>query len=413
MHLLLTFLCYLNLFTAAGNSSIERTFVTGDLNLEVKKNRVEANLVYRYKPVEDGVSHISFYLSKDVIIKKLKGDAVKSFTFEKENKQTPFGKLTITFKAPLKKGEANKFTLSYSGASSKGFFTEHYKWIDIDPDFMILPGFTESHSFDYEIKARVDDPKYKFIDAANGGMASSFTARSTSATYFASIAAGSQLKFKTFEEDGYTVNIISTKPDSVVHYLGSKNLEILNFYNKTIGRNKEVKSFSILYRPMPDSVFRTMRNINNDRLIMFSDNHERINTLAHEISHFWWNRGDDMTMEKWLDESFAEYSELMYVRHSEGQQKFQEGINKLEKVARDLPPIMGSDRFGKNWSDILYFKAPFLLYRLETSIGKEKFMQLLNNLNESEVDTTENFLKELERVSGRAERDGFAQKLHQ
>lgn len=391
----------------------EYTSVTGDLNIGVAGKHVEANLKYFYVSKEEGISEISLYLTNDVEIDKLQGDAINDYSFAKDNAQIPFGILTVELKEQLKKGQMVEFTLSYSGTSSKGFWTNKYKWIDIDPDFMILPAFTDFHTFDYEIRAEVDDKEYKFVDAKNHTMASSLKAKSTSANYFASIVASSEMNFKRFTENGYSVNIISNKSDSVVNFLGNKSLEILMYFNSTIGKKRQVNNFSVLYRPMPDSIFRTMRNLSNDRLIMFTYNHDRIPTLSHEISHFWWNRGNDFTMDKWLDESFAEYSQLMYIRHSEGQEKYQEEMHRIEKISQKLPPILTSDRFGKNWSSILYSKGPYLLHQLEETLGKEKFVQLLSNLNAAETSNTEEFLNELEAISSSETKDMFLQKLNQ
>ncbi|MDR7129751.1 hypothetical protein J2X69_002096 [Algoriphagus sp. 4150] len=389
----------------------EPTTVKGNLYLGVAESHVKSNLKYEYVAIEDGISEISFYLTNDVEVDELHGEGIKGYSFNKDNAQIPFGILTVDFKEQLEKGQKIRFTLSYSGTSSKGFWGQTYKWIDIDPDFMILPAFTDHHTFDYEIIAKVDDPDYKFVDAKNQQMTSPLNVKAPSANYFASIVAGSKINFNQFTEDGYTVNIISNKPDSVVNYLGYKNLEILKFFNSTIGGKKKVNSFSVLYRPMPDSIFRTIRNLTNDRLIMFTNNHDHIHTLAHEISHFWWNRGNDFTMEKWLNESYAQYSELLYVRHTEGLEKFQQEISYLGKVSQKLPALLKSDRFGKNWSDLLYIKGPYLLYQLEEFLGKEKFMQLLSNLNEKEVSNTEEMLCELEKISNSEIRDMFYQKL--
>ncbi|MCE7057226.1 hypothetical protein LZF95_21270 [Algoriphagus sp. AGSA1] len=391
----------------------ESTSIKGYLYLGVVERHVEAKLEYKYVPIEAGISEVSFYLTNDVEIDELHGHGIKDYSFSKENAQIPFGILTVEFKEQLEIGQAIEFTLSYSGRSTKGFWPNKYKWIDIDPDFMILPSFTDYHTFDYEIKARVNDSDYKFVDAKNQQMTSRLNVEATSANYFSSIVAGSEMNFNQFTEGSYTVNIISNKADSVVNYLGNKSLEILKFFNNTIGEKKKVNSFSVLYRPMPDSIFRTMRNLTNDRLIMFTHNHDLIHTLAHEVSHFWWNRGNDYTMEKWLDESFAQYSELLYVRHTEGLEKFQEKVNHLEKESQRLPSLLKSDRFGKNWSDILYVKGPYLLYQLEEVLGKEKFMLLLSNLNEVEVSNTEEMLNELEKISNSEVRNMFYQKLNE
>jgi hypothetical protein len=386
------------------------TSVKGDLYLTVSQKHIKVNLQYQYVPNRDGVSEISFYLTNEVNIDQLKGEAIEAYKFDKDAK--PFATLTISFKKPLEKETAASFTLSYSGALSKGFWTDNYNWIDVDPDFMILPLFTDFTVFNYDIHAELDDPNYKFLDVRDQRMSSDLNINAESVFYFESVVAGSEMNFRRINEGDNSVNIISNKPDSIVQHLGNKGLEILNYFNSTIGEKKKVNGFSVLYRPMPDSVFRTIRSLTDERFIMFSSNHERIPTLAHEISHFWWNRGNDFTMEKWLDESFAEYSKLMYIRDIQSQDRFQEEINLLEKEVEDLPSILKSDRFGKNWSGILYKKGPYLLYQLEELLGKERFIQLLSKLNEEDVSTTEGMLNELETISSSEVSDTFREKLN-
>jgi hypothetical protein len=45
-------------------------------------------------------------------------------------------------------------------------------------------------------------------------------------------------------------------------------------------------------------------------------------TLTHEVAHFWWSGAPSVTWENWLNEAFAEYSALMYVRKFEGVEAF-------------------------------------------------------------------------------------------
>lgn len=222
-----------------GKSIGESTLVKGDLYLGVVESFVEANLKYKYVIEEGGISEISFYLTNDVEIDELHGDDIKRYSFAKNNAQIPFGILTIEFKRQLEKGQKVEFSLSYSGTSSKGFWAKTYKWIDIDPDFMILPAFTDLHTFDYEIEVNLDDSNYKFVDAKNQQMTSLLNVKETSATYFASIVAGSEMNFNQFTEGAYTVNIISNKSDSVVSYLGNKSLEIFKFSTIQSGEKKQ------------------------------------------------------------------------------------------------------------------------------------------------------------------------------
>lgn len=385
------------------------TTVKGEISLSVSQKHIKANLHYRYVPDRDGVSQISFYLTAEVNIDQLQGDAIEAYTFDRDAK--PFATLTVSFRKPLERRIAADFTLSYSGTLSKGFWTDNYRWIDIDPDFMILPLFTDFTGFSYLIHAALDDPNYKFVDVRTGQMASALTMEAESVFYFESVVAGSEMNFDRMTEGDYTINIISNKADSVVRDIGKTGLEILAYFNHTIGQKRKVNAFTVVYRPLPDSVFRTIRSLTDERFIMFSSNHERISTLAHEVAHFWWNRGNDFTMEKWLDESFAEYSRLMYIRDIQGQDGFQKEIEDLEKEAKRLPSIVKSDRFAKNWSELLYKKGPYLLYQLEESLGKDKFALLLSKLNEEEVFTTDEMLHELEKIAGVESRKGFQEKL--
>lgn len=390
----------------------EPTKINGSIHIGTRNNHIAANLEIKYVPQIEAVSNISLYLTKDVIIQRLLGDKIKSYSFNKDNKKIPFGTLVLEFNTPLKLGEEIIFSLTYSGTSSKGFFTKNYNWVDIDPDFMILPAFTDLHPFDYEIEAYIDNPDYKFVDAKNGAMASTLLTKASSANYFASIVAGSDLQFKKYTDDDFSVNIISNKEKNIVNKMGIKSLEILKYFNRTIGKKKQVNNFSVLYRPMAVSVFPTNRNINHVRLIMFTNDHEQLPTLVHEVSHFWWNRGNDFTMEKWLQESFAQYSKLMYLRDTEGQEKFKESIEELKNAAVNLPPLLGYDRFGSNWSSMLYVKGPYLLYQLEQKISAEKFLQFLNELNAQETATTKHLLEVLEKVAGRESKEWFYKKLN-
>lgn len=407
----LLLLLSLTFSTVFGFQTKEITTLDGSLKIRVDEHHIAAQLNFNYIPKEDTITGISLYLTRDVTIHNLQGETIKNYNFDTTNEKMPFGILKIEFSKPLEAGEATAFELSYSGTSTKGFFTEDYNWVDIDPDFMILPAFTDLHSFTYSINATLDNPSYKFVDAENEQMSSSLIARTTNANYFASIVAGSDMQFNKFTENGFTVNIISNKERSIVDRLGAKSLEILKFFNNKIGKEKEVNGFSVLYRPMADIVFPTMRNLNHVRLIMFTSDHRRIPTLAHEVSHFWWNRGNDFTMEKWLNESFAEYSENMYLRETEGQEGFEKGIEAFRKVSSALSPLLDYDRFGDNWSDMLYFKGPYLLYQLEEKIGTEKFLQFLNELNAQEVATTVHLLEVLENVAGRENKAWFTKRL--
>lgn len=47
-----------------------------------------------------------------------------------------------------------------------------------------------------------------------------------------------------------------------------------------------------------------------------------LRNTAHEISHFWWNKAPVESWHDWLNESFAEFSALQYLRHARGEEAY-------------------------------------------------------------------------------------------
>ncbi|SKB48562.1 hypothetical protein SAMN05660226_01601 [Parapedobacter luteus] len=120
------------------------------------------------------------------------------------------------------------------------------------------------------------------------------------------------------------------------------------------------KHISILIRPLPKAVVRIQKAEGN--YITLVNDLDEFYTLAHEVSHTWWNRGNHHSMEKWLTESFAEYASLMYLRFSEGDEPFNTKIQKLREKSVDLPSLLLSDRFGRFGNDLLYVKDGLFLF---------------------------------------------------
>lgn len=107
--------------------------------------------------------------------------------------------------------------------------------------------------------------------------------------------------------------------------------------------------------------------------------------IAHEIAHQWWfsTVGNDIFNEAWLDEGFAEYSALLYLQETEGEEVFQYYLKELQssavladaetggklKVGSSLAEFSGTGYY----TNIVYHKGALFLHTLRTQMGDEAF----------------------------------------
>lgn len=119
-------------------------------------------------------------------------------------------------------------------------------------------------------------------------------------------------------------------------------------------------------------------------------------TIAHEVAHFWATGADVTTWEDWLNESFAEYSALLYIRDKVNSDEFKTQITKYKGYAKDAPAIWGFDRSSDDAYVLLYLKGAVILYELENKIGTKKFTEILSLKASTGVKNTSDFLNLLE-----------------
>ncbi len=107
--------------------------------------------------------------------------------------------------------------------------------------------------------------------------------------------------------------------------------------------------------------------------------------MAHEIAHQWWfsTVGNDIFKDAWLDEGFAEYSALLYLRETQGEEVFQLELQKLESsVALADAQSGGKYKVGSSvrelsasyyYTNYAYEKGALFLDTLRTQMGEEAF----------------------------------------
>jgi len=135
--------------------------------------------------------------------------------------------------------------------------------------------------------------------------------------------------------------------------------------------------------------------------------------IAHEIAHFWWLNAQTSSWEDWLNEAFAEYSMLLYIRERFGLEAFQKEIEDYKSRTQNLPPIWGIERNSNEAYSVLYEKGSVILSGLEEKIGKDKFLDFLKNVSRNKIKITNDFLALMEDKLSEDTRNWFESRLKQ
>ncbi len=113
-------------------------------------------------------------------------------------------------------------------------------------------------------------------------------------------------------------------------------------------------------------------------------------TVAHETAHQWFYAlvGDNQLEEPWIDEALAQYSTWKYYLDNYGSSAAQSIYNSFEarwrRVGSEGIPIGKPvrDYTPREYSAIIYGRAPLFLESLRRDLGKEAFNRLLRTIVE-------------------------------
>ncbi|MDM7983341.1 MAG: M1 family aminopeptidase [Maricaulis sp.] len=137
--------------------------------------------------------------------------------------------------------------------------------------------------------------------------------------------------------------------------------------------------------------------------------------ICHELAHYW-SYGNAMTVENWLNESFADQIANTGLRARYGDEAYREHMRGYaERVASGdpLPPVWTPQSEARPAYLVAYRKGPLALAALEDEIGRDVFARFLRQLMIEQVSTTPRMLDVLEAVAGVEAREWFVGRLAQ
>jgi len=385
-----------------------------DLIIDVKNQFISANVLFNYHCKEFATNELKLYIYKDITIDKICSDREMIYQVDEEvTDWCPFileSKLIkITFGKAIAIGENININFQYKGHISLltkyGINRISMDWVELglySPWFPIVESL-EAALFNVNIKI---DKDYEVVNSKK--LRDTFVLNKTKPYCDCSIICSNRFSIIREEVCNLVVNtyFIDYRDREFAMDIANYSKLIFNKYFN-FGKIGE-KELSIVLLPReegggycrPNLVVLTTGNYSNNKIGYFK-------YLAHELAHLWWCKANSNSWEDWLNESFAEYSALIVLREVFGEEEFATRIEKYKIKAEGLPAIEGIDRGHDKAYEVLYIKGSYLLYELEKTIGREKFIELLNIIHTKDIDNTDKFLKELESYTNEEIKDEF------
>ncbi|WP_339746777.1 M1 family aminopeptidase [uncultured Maricaulis sp.] len=132
--------------------------------------------------------------------------------------------------------------------------------------------------------------------------------------------------------------------------------------------------------------------------------------ICHELGHYW-SHGNAMTVENWLNESFADYTAVIGMRAALGEAAYDERMaayqRQIDEAPDDLPPVWTPATTERPPYLVAYRKGPLALARAEGLIGRELFARFLQAAMQARVSTTPQMLDVFQSVAGAEARTAF------
>lgn len=385
--------------------------VSGEVNISFQAEELSAKITHEYVAGEDREESITFYLNEAFKVKQVRCRLCSSFNFDPQAKPRP--SLIIKLKESLAKGKRLPITIEYAGSLNKTLYKADQKYLELGLDSFWFPAHksTSEFRFAYRLAVKTDEPNSQLIsNGRNRKIRGGWLVTSKVPDFDINLILAEGLKVKIYNQQKYNLQLISKMPDEASASLLTAVRDALDFYNSTFGAFDPQREVTGVFRPFLEPQFGYFRK-GYFVLPQVDDTKNIVFPVTHELAHYWWlNAGQQHA---WLNESFAEYSAMLFVRKQHGVEAFRKILDDKRKESANLPPVYGFDRTKdrKNAPGVFYRKGAVMLSELETELGEQKFMEFLSVAAKAKVSDTDTLIEILSQVSSPEVAGRFLAKL--
>lgn len=403
----------------AGAASAEIAHYAGSVQLDPATRIVTADIRLT---IAHPIHSLKLYLNKDLHVQSAQCALCVGFSEDAskagEYRNAPFAApVLITLKSAPANSNPVTIILRYSGKladipDDTSSFTP--EWIELGMiESQWLPFDPESERFTYDLNVNLPSDYKLIANARPSGTNGHWHLQQSSPSFDIDIAAARNLQFHHFNSPDLQLTTASiTAPQDFLDRFAHDTAQIAQVYTKWFGTASSNR-LTVVLNPRQGSSYSRTGYISLCYSKDPADYDSMLYTMSHEVAHFWWGRAPSDTWENWLNEAFAEYTALMYLRSTKGQAAFDEQIAKFERRVKDTPPLWGIDRHAPRAAAVIYAKGALRLHSLEQTLAADRFLKFLRTLFQKNVKTTQGLLAELQREDGTTISKQFEQSLHQ
>lgn len=385
------------------------------IDIDPASETIDAVTEISLVPTENDLSQFKLFL-KEFTVTEVAGAASYNHVADS---------LFITLSSPASTSDTLDFTISYNGTppeESWGGFHFHPHAI-----FHMGVGFVEDPSMGrymfpchdrpadkatYDFHITVPDTLYAVAngdsagvtDNMNGTLTYHWTLDQPMSTYLAALSAGDYTVLHDSTDSRIFYYVYSWDVEDALGSFANVDLMMANYENLYGAYPWDCK-FSYVQTPSGDmehlsQVYHIASAVNGNT------NYDWL--LAHEMGHQWW--GDCVTerywTEVWLSESFATYSEALWME-TYGEEEYHDYVvNNIMKPylnSGELFPVINPQTPAELWSNTTYEKGASVLHMLRQIMGDADFFSAYNSYFEEfkySLATTEDFQNHAEALYG-------------
>ncbi len=409
------------------NNDIQPNKINSNTNPEVESYKLDIKIDVKSRTVDvEGYVNIDFHNQDSINFILWRNTKIHEIKYKKRNLAYTFDTISkspiiyipnggkITLINPEKSIRKQSFYFKYDcdmhDVSGWGkSFTDD--WIEIGFYTAWYPVNLESKNFVSMLQISIDEPYQVSGSGIINKKGAIWEINHNWSIFDNVIIASKKLKSKKIQNGTTTIETVyTTFPEANIDSVLLTCKDVLNFYKNIYGlQNSDSAYLKFVICPVEGIGGYSRKNyisLKANRLSTYL-----IQGVAHEIAHFWWNKADVDTWQDWLNESYAEYSMLAYIKQKFGENVFNTYIDAYRVNISKSCPIWGIDRATPEAYSALYEKGSILLYDLEQKIGNVSFLKFLRLILHYNIKTTNEFLEMTEKELGVANRNWIEMRL--
>ncbi|GAA5029192.1 hypothetical protein GCM10011506_17290 [Marivirga lumbricoides] len=331
---------------------------------------------------------LSFLFSADAQVAQLNGDHLSSYNKEEAGPGLSF--YTLKFKDfPMDIVSISmKYTVTIPADHQVNRITKD--WIELNIDSFWHPVLTSFSRFHYQLTTDLDK-SYRILTGDDVKSIGKRTKQRVIESVIPRIDISFSASKHFYSIEGNYSSIYTTNSFTNLDSLLMFSERAISFLKGYIKRPDDFKQERIVVESPRKEVGYARENYVVLSKLNGMDSVYLSRFLAHEFAHFWFSTANSQSQDHWLNESFAEFVSMIFVREAYGEAVYEADLqNKLQRVKGD-PRSLDSFR-GRPSHLAMYFTGPLILHYFEEFVGKEQFQMLIQEMINQRISTTENLL---------------------